>query len=344
MHRHVPFDPAASDTANMNKLVEQVHADGEHMLILKAAIERLHEVQQGHAADILHNSRRGDEQVLLNRRLLGDIATVSGTCRGVAEAHRDELQACRDMIYAKEKDLLNVVEGKLMNVAEEINKLQAVATTQHQASEEMGAYLGSLVGERPAEGKVIKGAFEHFASEINVLKIAVERLRSHGASSSISAPVTTGAQTSAIEQLSEHVATLAVRITSITGASQTMEANLNLVQGQVVSMAASLAGGGGVGCTCGSQSQEIAEMKTQLSVMTAGNRLDGSCHCIHVTYLHDRLVDLEAMVARMRASGGGHTSEGTRPPMPMRLGAPRQVRIRRRSGTCSLLCGNVRSA
>ena len=314
MHRHVPFDPAASDTANMNKLVEQVHADGEHMLILKAAIERLHEVQQGHAADILHNSRRGDEQVLLNRRLLGDIATVSGTCRGVAEAHRDELQACRDLIYAKEKDLLNVVEGKLMNVAEEINKLQAVATTQHQASEEMGAYLGSLVGERPAEGKVIKGAFEHFASEINVLKIAVERLRSHGASSSISAPVTTGAQTSAIEQLSEHVATLAVRITSITGASQTMEANLNLVQGQVVSMAASLAGGGGVGCTCGSQSQEIAEMKTQLSVMTAGNRLDGSCHCIHVTYLHDRLVDLEAMVARMRTPGGGHTSEGTRPP------------------------------
>ena len=82
MHRHVPFDPAATDLANLNVLVEQVHADGEHMLIPNAAIERLHEVQQGHATDILHNSRRGGEQVLLNRRLAGDVASVTGTCRG----------------------------------------------------------------------------------------------------------------------------------------------------------------------------------------------------------------------------------------------------------------------
>ena len=55
MHRHIPFDPAASDTANLNKLVEQVNADGQHMLVLKEAIERLHKVQQDHAAEILHN-------------------------------------------------------------------------------------------------------------------------------------------------------------------------------------------------------------------------------------------------------------------------------------------------
>ena len=92
MHRHLLVDPAASDMANLNKLVEQVHADGEHMLVLKLAIERLHEVQQGHAAEILHNSRRRDEQALLNRRFAGDIASVSGTCRGVAEAHRGEMK------------------------------------------------------------------------------------------------------------------------------------------------------------------------------------------------------------------------------------------------------------
>ena len=117
MHRHIPFDPAAPDMANLNKLVEQVHADGEHMLILKMAIERLHEVQQGHVADILHNSRRGDEQALINRRLAGDIAAVSGTCRGVAEAHRTEMKDCRDMIYAEKKNALNVVEDKLLTVA-----------------------------------------------------------------------------------------------------------------------------------------------------------------------------------------------------------------------------------
>ena len=91
MHRHVPFDPAASAAENPNKLVEQVNADGEHMFVLKDAIERLHQVQQDHAAEILHNSRRGDEQALLNRRLAGDIASVTGTCRGVAEAHRAEM-------------------------------------------------------------------------------------------------------------------------------------------------------------------------------------------------------------------------------------------------------------
>ncbi len=66
MHRPVPFDPAASDTANLNKLVEQVHADGEHMLILSVAIGRLHEVHQCHAAGILRNSRRDGDLTLIN--------------------------------------------------------------------------------------------------------------------------------------------------------------------------------------------------------------------------------------------------------------------------------------
>jgi len=159
MHRHVPFDPAAPDAANLNKLVDQVHADGEHMLILKMAIERLHAVQRGHAADILLNSRRGDEQALINRRPAGDVAAISGTCRGVAEAHRREMKDCRDMIYEEKKNTLKIVEGKFMNVANEISMLQAVATSQQQTADEMGAYLGSIVGERPAEGKAIKGAF-----------------------------------------------------------------------------------------------------------------------------------------------------------------------------------------
>ena len=66
------------------------------------------------------------------------------------------MKDCRDMIYAEKKNALNIADDKLLNVAGEIAKLQAVATAQQQTSEEMGAYLGSLVGERPAEGKAIK--------------------------------------------------------------------------------------------------------------------------------------------------------------------------------------------
>ncbi len=40
----------------------------------------------------------------------------------------------------------------------------------------MGAYRGSLVGERPAEGKAIKGGFELFASDLHILKVAVGQM------------------------------------------------------------------------------------------------------------------------------------------------------------------------
>ena len=170
MHRLVPFDPAADGQVQLQSLLDQGAADREHMAVLKAAIEQLHEVQQTHAVEISHNSRRGDEQVLINRRLAGDMASITGTCRGVAESHREDLRKTREKIDILETGLPALLEAKLMNGAEEITKLQAVATNQHQASEGMGIYLGSIVGGRPAEGKVIKGAFEHFHTEINVLE------------------------------------------------------------------------------------------------------------------------------------------------------------------------------
>jgi hypothetical protein len=215
------------------------------------------------------------------------------------------MRECREIVFMEKKGMVDLIENKMINVAEEISKLQVVATSQHQTSEEMGNYLGSLIGERPAEGKAIKGCFEHFLSEINVLKVAVERLRSLSStvasSSGSSAPVTTGAQPFAVEQLMEQVATLNVRIASVAGASQATEANLNIVQGQVNSLAASLANGsGGSGSASDAQAQEIVNMKTQLELMTAGNRYEGSCHCIHVTYLNDRLIELEEVVKKLR--------------------------------------------
>ena len=91
-----------------------------------------------------------------------------------------------------------------------------------------------------------------------------------------------------------------------------MEANLNTVEGRDNSLAASLASGGtGVcGCDAGSQARDIAEMKTQLRVMSADNRLEGGCHCVHVTYLHGRRVELEAMVSNMRTLGGTRPTSG----------------------------------
>ena len=93
-------------------------------------------------------------------------------------------------------------------------------------------------------------------------------------------------------------------------------------------------------------------MKVQMEQMTAGNRLQGDCHCIHVTYLNDRLVDLEALVSRMRTGGhqgrdtqGAHGADAQQGPVVARLvlqGTASQQH--RRSGTCSLLCGSDPSA
>ena len=125
--------------------------------------------------------------------------------------------------------------------------------------------------------------------------------------------MTTGAQPFAAEQLLEQISTLNVRITSVAGLSQATEANLNVVQGQVNSMSTSLAGAGSNVFAPSSEASSFAQgmtnMKAQMDIMTAGNRREGDCHCVHVTYLHDRLVDLEALVSRMRT--GGHQGRDT---------------------------------
>ena len=69
MHKLVPFDPSASGEQQLLTFLAQGKADREHMAVLKAAMEDMHNTQQEHAENIEHNARRGDEQVLINRRL-----------------------------------------------------------------------------------------------------------------------------------------------------------------------------------------------------------------------------------------------------------------------------------
>ena len=51
-------------------------------------------------------------------------------------------------------------------------------------------------------------------------------------------------------------------------------------------------------------------MKTKIENMSAVNILDGSCHCIHVTYLNDRLTELGAIVKNARAPTYGQPTGG----------------------------------
>ena len=49
MHKPVPFDHAAAGTQQLQAILWQSSADREHMTVLKAAIGKIHEVQQSHA-------------------------------------------------------------------------------------------------------------------------------------------------------------------------------------------------------------------------------------------------------------------------------------------------------
>ena len=51
-------------------------------------------------------------------------------------------------------------------------------------------------------------------------------------------------------------------------------------------------------------------MKTEIEKMSAGSILDGSCHCTHVTYLNDRLTELETIVKNARAPTYGQPTGG----------------------------------
>ena len=67
-HRRVAYDPSSSQESNLNKLADQVMFDGEHMAVLKAGIERLHETVEAQAAIIATHEERHNNQAAVNLR------------------------------------------------------------------------------------------------------------------------------------------------------------------------------------------------------------------------------------------------------------------------------------
>ena len=66
MHHRVPLDPSADSTRAINILVEQLEADRDHMLILKTAVETLHERTEAQSRLLDGQDQRMNEQALTN--------------------------------------------------------------------------------------------------------------------------------------------------------------------------------------------------------------------------------------------------------------------------------------
>ena len=90
-HRHIPLDPSKSDVENLNKLVEQLSADAEHMLVLKGGIERLHETVGAEAALLARHEQRLDEQASVNLRGFMSTPICAASSRSAQSAWRQLL-------------------------------------------------------------------------------------------------------------------------------------------------------------------------------------------------------------------------------------------------------------
>ena len=183
-HRHVPFDPAASDAVNMNKLVEQVQSDGEHMAILKAGIERLHETVETQAALLAAHGQRLDEQAAINLRGFQEHAELKGdlTQRAVRlETATEALltQARGPAMTELISEVCTVaIEEKIASIGADMEKVKVIVELHDARELEMASYLEGLAGERPTEGRFITGKFEVY--DRSFAQVRDELARQHG--------------------------------------------------------------------------------------------------------------------------------------------------------------------
>ena len=186
----------------------------------------------------------------------------------------------------------------------------------NQREEEMGTYLTSLACDRPAEGQIIKTAFEHFDKELSIVRESLARLRSQGAAGSSlpangpamfevrSGPVGSGCsplERIELDNVKDRVALLATQMESLASQRQSTEQRLSNVQLQASAAtfvpASLMPPAPGFCGTCGDGSAgmtgELAAIWTKIGVICDGNPTGGSCHCHHVSQLNTRVEIIE---------------------------------------------------
>ena len=110
MHAHIAMNPNATDIENLNIMVKQQQLDREHMLVLKQAIESMHEAQEA-------QGQRLDEQANVNLRLFKDHAELQGTC--TQHCIRIDTKSNEILASIRGKDMCDLVEsitGDLIDV------------------------------------------------------------------------------------------------------------------------------------------------------------------------------------------------------------------------------------
>ena len=181
------MDPEASDVTNLNVMVQQQVFDREHMAVLKAAIEKLHETNETQRIVIETADKKFEEQAAVNLRMMKEHAELRGICTQHAVRNDTKLNGVMDSI--KGQDMVDLVESVAADMIEvkietafkalsvDIDQMKKIITVHETREQGMAAYLDNLMGERPAEGAVIMTSFDRVDTQI--LNITSEMYATH---------------------------------------------------------------------------------------------------------------------------------------------------------------------
>jgi hypothetical protein len=141
--------------------------DRVHMLVLKNAIEAIHESSEVQRLRLEASERRHDEQSAVNVRVSKDFADLRGTCTqhavrietGHAEL-RESLQG-QDLVTAVGNVLGPLLEAKVAAISSDMENMKEIIDIHEKREAGMAKYLDGLIGDRPVEGAMIVKRFEH---------------------------------------------------------------------------------------------------------------------------------------------------------------------------------------
>ena len=187
VHQRVACDPHAVAT---DDCARQLEADRRHMLVLKLAVESLHSRLLAHEEKAKVQATIIEEQKELHFGAARGSAKLKGDCKTMQTGLQNDTNELRAFIDDSFKAFVpnmqeyikpiivgataEVIEARVELITRDLGKVMHVVGVHEAREKEMADYLEHVVapavGERPAEGRYVVHALEHFESSMGVLR------------------------------------------------------------------------------------------------------------------------------------------------------------------------------
>ena len=377
-HNKTPNRPLWGDDSRHQRLTtittvdevrQQLVNDANYMATLKTGIEQVFEAVCGQQNRIAATETQHEERTKLYLGQQRDFHKLKGACREHAAAveadhalMNESLRLLRDGCNRMVQDpigcmgpgfqngISQALEVRMEGIAADLEKAK-VFIQIHEARElEMAAYLNKMhTSDRPAEGRYITAALQHFEKQLAEVK---EQAELFGTPAAASAGGMTTAERQILDDCSGRVASMVGHFESLNGKCHcgdvdAMQARMLTLEQQIRGLlqagpppratmprhcqvpsascctgAATFTPGAGTYLPQGSGAADApgGDMPPTSDANSCANGGNGICHCWHVNELERRLLIIEG-----RPGGGGavpRDAAGRAPFLPRNDGNP----------------------